>query len=138
MKKLLLACALMGSIAASAQPGSGHPQRPDPEAHAAQLQKVLQLSDEQTAKVKKVFESGAQQNQALREKYKPQFEAFRVDMMKQREQTQSQIKAVLTPAQQKAFETLHDQRGGMMGKRGRHDDDCPMRGGDDDDHGKHH
>lgn len=111
MKKLILACALLGGISAYAQAHDHDRQPPSAEARTAQLQKVLQLSDDQAAKVKKVFEADAQQHKALADKYKPQFEAFRADMKKQRDQTHEQLKAVLTPKQQQALEALHDARG---------------------------
>lgn len=136
MKKLLLACALLGSVSAYAQ---GHDKQPlSADTRATQLQKVLQLSDEQTGKVKKVFETDAQQRQAVREKYKPQFDAFHADMKKQREQTHTQLNGVLTPKQQQALDALHDGRGkrghgmGMMGKMG--GEQCPSHDKDEHEH----
>ena len=137
MKKLLLACSLIGIMSAanaqstqpvqSAQPMmsnramgdhpmSGHmlmgERALDPAEHATQLQKTLQLSDEQTAKVKKVFEDTAQQRKALEDKYKPQFETFRADMKKLHEQTHTQLNAILTPKQQQALEAQRKEHGG--------------------------
>lgn len=143
MKKLLLACSLLGVIsAANAQPAqpmmTDHPKGEhmemrmhafDPAEHAAQLQKSLQLSDEQTAKVKKVFEENAKQRQTLEEKYKPQFEAFRADMKKLHEQTHTQLNGILTPKQQQAFAA---QRKGYDGEM------CPHDGDDDHMHGHDH
>lgn len=131
MKKLFLACALLGgiglgSISAYAQEHDHQP--PSPDARAAQLQKVLQLSDEQTGKVKKLFEADAQQRKAVFDKYKPQFEAFHADIKKQHEQTHEQLKAVLTPKQQQALAALHEARG-KMGKM--HGEQCPMHDGDE-------
>jgi Spy/CpxP family protein refolding chaperone len=117
MKKLLLVCALLGSVSVYAQ--DHDKQSLSADTRAAQLQKVLQLSDEQTSKVKKVFEADAQQRKALREKYEPQFEAFRADSKTQREQTHTQLNAVLTPKQQQALEALHnghDKRGHGVGE----------------------
>ncbi len=134
MKKLILACTLLGSISAYAQAHEHQP--PNADVRAAQLQKVLQLSDEQTSKVKKVFETDAQQRKALADKYKPQFEAFHADMKKQREQTHEQLKTVLSPKQQQALEAMHDDHGmhgqgmGMMGKM--QGEQCPMHDDDDD------
>lgn len=122
MKKLLLACGLVGLIAgANAQPASTapaahsephammHEKAPNPAEHAAYLQKTLQLSDDQTTKVKKIFEDSAKQRAALAEKYKPQFEAFHGDMNKLHEQTHSQLNGILTPKQQQAFDALHEK-----------------------------
>ncbi|HSB96334.1 MAG TPA: hypothetical protein VLC91_07805 [Spongiibacteraceae bacterium] len=110
MKRLILACGLVGAIAtANAQP----PEHPpiDPQQRAVHLQKTLQLTDEQTAKVKKIFESSAPQQQALMDKYKPQLEAFRADEKALREQVDGQITGVLTPKQQEAFKQLLKDRG---------------------------
>ncbi|HET8711688.1 MAG TPA: hypothetical protein VFM32_09945 [Spongiibacteraceae bacterium] len=118
MKKLLLACSLIGAMSAvHAQPAQSPMPNPsmgnhnamhahafDPAEHAAHLQKTLQLSDEQTAKVKKLFEDEEQQRKSVQDKYKPQFEAFRADMTKLREQTHTQLSGILTPKQQQALE----------------------------------
>ena len=118
MKKLLLACSLIGAMSAvHAQPAQSTMPNPpmgeraamhehafDPAEHAARLQKTLQLNDEQTAKVKKVLEDEQQQRKSIQDKYKPQFEAFRADMKKLRDETHTQLNGVLTPKQQQAFE----------------------------------
>ncbi|MDB6062695.1 MAG: hypothetical protein JWM78_2798 [Verrucomicrobiaceae bacterium] len=110
MKRFILACALIGSIGlAQAQTPAHHGEPPAAE-RAANLQKILQLNDDQTAKVKKIFESNEQQRKALFEKYKPQFEAFRADQKKLHEQAHAQIAAVLTPKQAQALEALHEAR----------------------------
>ena len=128
MKKLLLACSLIGAIGvANAQPMM-HDHAPDPAAHAAQLQKTLQLSDEQTAKVKKLFEDNAQQRKALGEKYKPQFDAFHDNMKKLHDQTHTQLNSLLTPKQQQAFEAQRKAHGDGM---------CPADKDDDDGEHKH-
>lgn len=137
MKKLFLACALLGSIglgSVGAYAQEHDHQMPNPDARATQLQKMLQLSDEQTGKVKKVFESDAQQRKAVFDKYKPQFEAFHADMKKQHEQTHEQLKAVLTPKQQQALEAMHEKHG-MMGKM--HGEQCPMHDSDEHEQAPH-
>jgi len=134
MKKLLLACSLIGLVAtANAQPASTtpadhppqqctsmHDKMGNPAAQAEHLQKTLQLSDDQTAKVKKILEDSAAQRKAIDDKYKPQLEAFHTDMEKLHEQTHSQLNGVLTPKQQEALkaqwqmhEHMHEQRGPM-------------------------
>ncbi len=139
MKKLLLACVLLGGISVYAQAHDEQP--PSADVRATQLQKVLQLSDEQTGKAKKIFETDAQQHKALIDKYKPQFEAFHADMKKQREQTHTQLNGVLTPKQQQALQTLHEGHGmrghgkGMMGKMD--GEQCPMHDDDKQDHDSH-
>ena len=128
MKRIVLFCALLGSVAiAQAHPG----EPPAPDERAVQMQKILQLSDDQAAKVKTILEAGTQQRKALFEKYKPQFEAFRAEMKREREKTHAQIAALLTPKQAQAMESLeamrkqhqqqmHSMRGPMMG------DESPM------------
>ena len=134
MKKILLACTLLGSIgAAYAQPAAhgAHDNGPASAAErAAHMQKALQLSDEQTVKVKKVYESSEQDRKALFDKYKPQFEAYRGDMKKQRDQTKTQLNAVLTPTQQAALETMHEGRGKGIRAHRKHGNQCPMHGDD--------
>jgi Spy/CpxP family protein refolding chaperone len=130
MKRLILACSLIGAIAiattAQAQP-EHHGQPPEPQERAVHLQKTLQLSDEQTAKVKTILESSAQQRKALMEKYKPQLQALHADGKALREQTESQINGVLTPKQQVAFKAQLEKREQMMRKHMHgHDGEMPM------------
>ncbi len=128
MKKFLLACGLIGAIsAANAQVTNTHPVATMPASHpqqcseaygktwnpaaqATHLQKTLQLSDDQTAKVKKILEDSATQRKAIEDKYKPQLEAFHADMEKQHEQTHAQINGVLTPKQQEALDAQWKMR----------------------------
>lgn len=132
MKRLIQACSLVGAIAlataAQAQP-EHRGQPPEPQERAARLQKTLQLSDEQTAKIKTILEGSAQQRKALMDKYKPQMEALHADGKALREKTESQINAVLTPKQQTAFKAQLERRDEMMRKHMHgHDDDEPPMG----------
>lgn len=142
MKKFLSICSLIGVIAvgatsAHAQPSPAAPQHHshksmmgehkfDPAERAAHLQKTLQLSDDQTAKIKKLFEESAQQRKTINDKYKPQLEAFRADMKKLHEQTQTQLNGVLTPKQRQALEAQHKSRG--RGMCNHHDKDKNAHG----------
>lgn len=148
MKKFLTVCSLIGAISLAAiaanaqQPQAANNDQPmekhrmmrehklDPAEHAAHLQKTLQLSDEQTAKIKKLFEDSEKQRTAIDDKYKPQFEAFHADMKKLHEQTHTQVNGVLTPKQQQAFEAQRKQHGEEM---------CPRddKDGHDDKHDHH-
>ena len=146
MKKFLLACALIGAVSAvhaqSTQPApADRPMPPpmamhghefDPAKRAEYLQKSLQLSDEQTAKVKKLFESDIKKHQAIEDKYKPQFEAFRKDMDKLRDDSHKELDGILTAKQKEAMATQHPRMSG--GERGR-GEQCP-RDGKHGDHGR--
>jgi Spy/CpxP family protein refolding chaperone len=121
MKRLILACGLVGSIAA-AQAQPAHHEVFDAQQRATQLQKGLQLTDEQTAKVKTIFENAGQQHKALMDKYKPQLDAFRADQKALHEQTQQQISGVLTPKQLVALKQYHDMHGSMHKHRHDHAD----------------
>jgi hypothetical protein len=130
MKRVLIICTLFG-LGASAIAGAFPADMHQPKAE--NLQKVLQLDDAQTAKVKKVLDDSRQQRKAIREKYKPQFEAYRSDVKKLDEQTQSQLKSTLTPKQLQAYEAMHDMRRERMKRIGAHIDDD-----NDDDRDEHH
>jgi Spy/CpxP family protein refolding chaperone len=130
MKRLILACSLVGIMAmANAAEPPAHPAF-DSQQHASHLQKSLQLTDEQTAKVKKIFDGSERQRKALRDKYKPQLDAFRADQKALHEQTHSQIEGLLTPKQLEAFKAQADKHG-RRSMRG------PMHGGGMDDDGPH-
>lgn len=137
MKRLILACGLVGAIA-TAQALPEHPGEPpmNSQQRSAHLQKSLQLTDEQAAKVKKILDGSDQQRKALMDKYKPQLEALHTEGKALRDQTHSQINAVLTPKQQEAFKAQAEKREMMMHKRmhgpdGK-DDDGPHHGHPDD------
>lgn len=128
MKRALIALTLIStSIIASAYPADMHQPK------AENLQKILQLDDAQTAKVKKILDDGQQQRKTIHQKYKPQFEAYRNDMEKIHEQTHSQLKATLTPKQLQAFDAMHDMRRERIKRIGAHIDDD-----NDDDCDEHH
>lgn len=117
MKRLILVCGLLGAIATvQAQPAHTGKPPMDSQDRAVFLQKSLQLNDDQAAKVKKILESSEQQRKALMEKYKPQFEAMHSEGKALREQTESQIDAVLTPKQKDAFKAQLEKREAMMHK----------------------
>lgn len=139
MKKIISICSLigvisLGSLAANAQPsanrpdsgrGPQHEHKFDAADRAAHLQKSLQLSDEQAAKVKKLLEDSEQKDKAIVEQYKPQLDAFHGDIKKLHEQTQTQLNGILTPKQQEALKAQregHRGWGHRNGKRGFHGD----------------
>ena len=92
--------------------GAHHGQRMSADERANMLKQRLQLNDEQTAKVKKIFEAKEKDAQALRDKYKPQLDAYYADKKKLHDKTHSDIDAVLTPAQKEQFKQM--PMGGRM------------------------
>lgn len=129
MKRLILACGLVSaiSLAQAVEPAKpvasggveGHHHaamqcyhgKKSPAERAAHMKEKLGLTDEQTAKVQKIFEQRKQQRDALHEKYKPQLEAYYADKKKLHEQTHTDLKAVLTPAQQEKLKAAHKGHG---------------------------
>lgn len=124
MKRLILACSLASAISLvhavePAKPvASGgveghhhgshcHHGKASPAERAAHMKEKLGLTDEQTAKIQKILEQRKQQRDALREKYKPQLEAYYADKKKLGEQTHTDIDAVLTPAQKDKLKDAH-------------------------------
>jgi Spy/CpxP family protein refolding chaperone len=115
MKRLILACGLVGAIAtAHAHPEHGGKPRFDAQQRATYLQKTLQLSDDQAAQVRKILDGSEQQRTVLMDKYKPQLDAFHADSSALREKTHAQINGVLTPKQQEAFKAQAERREGAM------------------------
>lgn len=154
MKKILSICSLIGAISLGALSANAQPMANDPKAErghsehehkfdaaarATHLQKSLQLSDEQTTKVKKVFEDSEQKDKAIVNQYQPQFDAFHAEMKKLHEQTHTQLNGILTPKQQEALKAQHAARGHMLRHGGKrrfddnqkhdhdHDDNVPAK-----------
>ena len=144
MKQLILACALASTVslayaadAAPAKPAQSTPKMCHDEKkcchgmgkhhnaadHSAQLKTRLNLTDDQTAKIKAVFEKTDQQRTTIHEKYKPQLDALHADMSKLHDQTHTDISAILTPEQRKKFDALPKPH--RCGKDG---DGMPMHG----------
>lgn len=78
-----------------------------PAEHAAHMKEKLGLTDEQATKVQKIFEQRKQQRETLHEKYKPQLEAYYAEKKKLKQQTHTDLEAVLTPAQQQKLKEAH-------------------------------
>jgi len=103
MKKILLICALfVGLTAAHAQT----PGKSDPEAKAKGLQKQLNLSDKQTAKVADIYKESAAKFDAIKKKDHGETNKMMADITPLRSATISRIKAVLTPAQAIKYDHL--------------------------------
>jgi allophanate hydrolase subunit 2 len=63
------------------------------------LTQELKLSDQQAAQVNQIIQVSSKKYQALHEQVRPQFDALR-------EQTDDQIRRVLTPAQESQFDDV--------------------------------
>lgn len=136
MKKLLVACSLasMISLAHAAEPAKpastttdmppqhhmmkGHHMQKSPTERAAFMKEKLGLTAEQTAKMQKIFEQRDQQRTALREKYKPQLDAYYADKKNLHEKTHGEVKALLTPDQQEKLNAMHEGKQCDHGKQG--------------------
>ncbi len=112
MQRLLMACVLVGAIGSVQAQPEHHPAM-DAQQRTTQLQKSLQLSDEQAAKIKNIFENDAQRRQSLMDKYQPQLTAFHAEQKTLHDQTHSQLGAVLTPLQLKKMEQQCEGHKGM-------------------------
>ena len=74
------------------------------------LTKALDLTPEQQAKIKPIFEQAKPQMQAAREESKQKMQAIR-------ENTMAQIRPILTPAQQQKFDAIRKAREDMRKAR---------------------
>lgn len=127
IQTIAIATALVASLTAAsgalAWPGG---EKPTPAQRAEHMQKTLQLDDNQRQQIQKILERSAEQRAALEQKYTiAERDKFRDEARKLRETLQSEIDAILTPAQREAFaaQRLHKGHKGM-GYKG----DCPRQG----------
>jgi protein CpxP len=118
MRKILLMCCLfLGITAVSRAQGGG--QRMSPEDRAKQMQTSLKLTDDQTAKITVIFKTQATKMDSIRTAANGDRDAMRTAMGPLRTSTSAQIKAILTPDQDAAYEKmLADQRAQRQGGGG--------------------
>ncbi|GFZ88837.1 hypothetical protein [Dyella caseinilytica] len=107
--------------------GSGESHQhgaPDPQQQAARLTNKLGLSNDQTAKITTILQNQQQQISALRSDSSLSQDDRRTKMHSIRQDTDTQINAVLTPAQQTQYADMkakmkqHMQNGGNGGNGG--------------------
>jgi len=79
---------------------------PDPQKQAARLAKHLGLSDDQTGKITSILQNRQQQMQSTRSDSSLSAQDRRAKMRSIQQDTDSQINAVLTPAQQTQYATM--------------------------------
>jgi len=93
-------------------------QRRTPEEHAQQLKKALDLTDEQTAQVTKIYIEMQEELSKLREQSGGDREAMREAMRDFREKTDARINEILTDEQKEKYQTFQqERREGMRDRR---------------------
>lgn len=93
-------------------------QRRTPEEHAQQLKKALDLTDEQTAQVTKIYTEMQEELSKLREQSGGDREAMREAMRDFREKTDARINEILTDEQKEKYQTFQqERREGMRDRR---------------------
>ncbi len=127
MKKLLIICALLLSVvtfanAQDGQQGGVRVQgRGTPEERAkrnvAMVAEKLKLTDDQKSKVTAIYLEQNAKMRKLRDSVGDNRDAIRAVMVKQNENTNSKIEALLTDDQKKLFATYKEERKEMMKKR---------------------
>ena len=89
------------------RPHRWHHKRGNPVEH---LTKALDLTPEQVAKIQPIFDQAKPQLKAARQESKQKIQAIRENM-------QSQIRPILTPAQQQKFDAIQKARENMRKAR---------------------
>ena len=85
-----------------------------PEERAKQLQEQLNLTDEQTAKVTKIFEASQKKAMEMMGSFQGDREAARKAMQEMQAKTDKDIEALLTKEQAKKYEKLKKERAQRM------------------------
>jgi len=123
MKKLMMICALLFSVItyANAQQGGG-PGRGGmmmkPEDRVKQLDEKLKLSADQKAKLTVVFTEQAESMKKMRDEMQGgDRDSMREKMQKMRADNETQVTAVLTDDQKKAYKTWQEEQRAEMQKR---------------------
>ncbi|MGZ4820430.1 MAG: Spy/CpxP family protein refolding chaperone [Terriglobales bacterium] len=86
---------------------------PSPQAHLDHLSSMLNLTDDQKAKIKPILESTDSQAQAIRQDTSLSPQDRRTKMRDLHEKTMAQVKDILTPEQQSKLEQMKKEHEGM-------------------------
>lgn len=120
-----LAATLAGGLAGAQPPDGG---RPDPEAHLRNLSVLLELSPQQQAQLRDMFELKRKELEARREARRESRTQMHEARKAEREAFEKDIAAILNAAQQAKFEAIqaerrarHEQRRAMRQPRGGED-----------------
>lgn len=112
---LTFGLALMAQSEQQGGPPQGRRMMMSPEERLERLSKELDLTDDQKAKLKPIFEAEADKMKALREDTSMSREDRRAKMMEIQQKSSEDIKAVLTKDQQKKYDEMRQR---MMERRG--------------------
>ncbi|MNK06681.1 hypothetical protein D3C87_245800 [compost metagenome] len=114
MKKVLIICGLLFSVMtfAKAQDGQRKMQTPEERAErgATQLTKKLNLTEDQTTKVKAILLDQAKAGAKMREENKGDRPAMMAKMKAAMEENDVKINALLNDDQKKAYATYKEER----------------------------
>jgi Spy/CpxP family protein refolding chaperone len=113
MKKLLLMCCFLMGISAISFAQNNRSMR-TPAEQADQLKESLKLNDDQTAKIKTIYEGQTKSMDSLRTALNGDMSGMREKMMPIMTTTSAKIKAVLTPEQASTFQKQQDERMSRM------------------------
>ncbi len=107
--------------------GHGMGQGMDPEQHFQMMSQKLNLTDEQKAKIKPIFDQHMKDRQAIMSDQSLTVDQKHAKMKESMDATHSRIEAILTPEQKKQFaQMMQDMHGdhkgmGMHDHKGGHD-----------------
>jgi len=116
MKNVLLVCALILGFSAASF-AQGPPQRTPAEQVETLKTQVAGITDAQAAKLKVVYEAATKSRDSLfaaMQNGGGDMQAGMANFTKMRDKTNAQIKAVLTPEQQPAFQKVADAQAERM------------------------
>lgn len=103
-----MCCFLIGITAASHAQGGG--MRASAEDRAKQLQTQLKLTDDQTAKITDIYKAQRTKMDSIRTASNGDRDAMRTAMMPLMQDTNTKVKAVLTPDQATAYDKIQQER----------------------------
>jgi periplasmic protein CpxP/Spy len=95
----------------------------DPQAHLDHMSRMLNLTDDQKAKIKPILEDSTKQMQQLRQDTSLSEQDRHAKMRSIKENTHTQIRQVLTPEQQAKMDEMQKQHEGMGKGKGMSDHD---------------
>ena len=109
----------LGELFRSHGKGHGPLGRWDPEQHLARLQEELDLTDEQVAQIRAIFEEHRAKVQALRESAPDDRDARHEAFHELHQEVHDRVRAVLTEEQRERFDELKDSHARSRGLWGR-------------------